>query len=223
MSDMDNMTLSKLSSLSEQEYIQMILDMTANEVDYEIQNKLMKELINKYVQISNEYKTKLDEIEQLSLTDTLTKIYNRMKFNREGIAEEKRFKRYGKPFAVIMMDIDHFKRVNDNFGHDIGDVTLIRFAKTVNHVIRETDLLARWGGEEFICLVPETSQKEVMILAERIRKAIEEEVFEKVEHITVSIGASLISKGESLDMVIKRADEAMYKAKDSGRNRVEIK
>jgi diguanylate cyclase (GGDEF)-like protein len=161
--------------------------------------------------------------EHAALTDPLTGIANRKSFN-DGIESElSRFYRYKTgAFSLLMLDIDHFKNVNDQHGHLIGDEVLIDLVKVVNRLIRDTDTFARWGGEEFTILLPLTALEQAKLLAERIRVAISEHSFQLDEGITVSIGVGQYLEGESVQEFIQRVDAALYSAKDSGRNRVSV-
>lgn len=217
---MKDLSITEIEQMTKEEYIKTIIDLHADSVDSHIQDELMMDLVNRYVDLSKEYEKRIHEIELLSITDPLTKCYNRLKFNQVGEIELERFSRYGDPFAIILMDIDHFKNVNDSFGHDVGDKTLVRFANIVLQALRKNDIFARWGGEEFIALVVETDQTNAISLAERIRKSIDSALFEKIEHITVSIGVAMVNRGDTMSSIIKRADLALYEAKNSGRNQV---
>lgn len=217
---MKKLSLQEIRNMSKEDYMESLLNLNASEVDNEIQHQLMMDLVNKYVQISKDYEMKIHEIELMSITDPLTKAFNRLKFNQAGDVEIERFIRYNESFGVMMMDIDYFKKVNDNFGHDIGDETLIRLTEIVSSLLRKTDVFARWGGEEFIALVVQTDKVNLEKLAERVRKSVEDTEFNKIGHITISMGISIVNKADSLATIIKRCDEAMYMAKNSGRNRV---
>ena len=160
------------------------------------------------------------ELKQLATKDTLTGIYNRYMINTKIEEEIKRVNRYGKPFGLLMFDIDHFKKVNDTYGHDVGDYVLQEISSIVLNNIRETDSFGRWGGEEFMILMPCTPEEQLVELAQKIRKAIETYVFEKVHQVTISIGVTLYKKDEELKTLIKRVDTALYEAKEQGRNRV---
>ncbi|WP_456402311.1 GGDEF domain-containing protein [Persephonella sp.] len=154
--------------------------------------------------------------------DPLTGIYNKGKFNELLRFELERNKRYGRPLSIILFDIDHFKKINDAFGHQTGDYVLKTLAKIVSSNIRATDYFARWGGEEFVILAPETDLEGAQILAEKIRKSIEEYPFDVVGQVTSSFGVTEATSKDTVDSFVKRADAALYKAKDKGRNRVEI-
>jgi two-component system cell cycle response regulator len=163
------------------------------------------------------------KLEELSVTDPLTKLYNRGFFNKAFKQEIKRLSRAKGSLACIMLDIDHFKKINDTYGHAIGDFILIETANILKELPRTTDIVARYGGEEFVILLPETNKEGALTLAEKIRKRIEESVFEKEEikvKITISCGVYCISDFLEGKNLIKFADDALYKAKNSGRNKV---
>ncbi|MCF7915142.1 MAG: sensor domain-containing diguanylate cyclase [Spirochaetaceae bacterium] len=172
-----------------------------------------------FVDVSNSL-SREQELTRVSQTDHLTQIANRLKFNSAFERELRTFQRYGHVLSVLMFDIDHFKKVNDTHGHDIGDIVLVELVELVKTQIRESDLLARWGGEEFIILLPHTELSEAAFLGERIRAAIEKKRFPKVGHITCSFGLTSSVKNDTKENIIKRTDEALYKAKKEGRNRV---
>lgn len=119
-----------------------------------------------------------------------------------------------------MLDIDHFKSVNDIYGHDAGDQVLGKLVEQVLSLIRKVDIFARWGGKEFGILLPKTNKEEAVILAERIRQHIEAYEFDHLQHITISLGLSFLEKDDTRESLVKRADDALYQAKQSGRNRV---
>ena len=155
-------------------------------------------------------------------TDQLTGIYNRHKMENIFENEFNRVKRYEEPLSLIMFDIDHFKKVNDNYGHDVGDLVLKEIVKVVNSNIRNVDVFARWGGEEFIIMCPETDLDSAVNLSEKLRKTIEEISFKEAGKVTVSFGVTSYKSKELKKEFIKRADVALYKAKNSGRNKVEV-
>lgn len=160
-------------------------------------------------------------LEQQATTDNLTGVFNRQYFNSRLEAELERAKRYDSPVSLIIFDIDHFKRVNDDFGHLEGDNVLKDLSKLVKKKIRPTDLLARWGGEEFVVLVPEHNLATAFIFADRIRIIVENNDFTIPRKVTCSFGVAEFEKSESLSDFLNRADHALYKAKEAGRNRVE--
>ncbi|MBN2694567.1 diguanylate cyclase [bacterium] len=167
-------------------------------------------------------KQQAEKFEIQATIDPLTQIYNRLKFNILLDLEVQRSRRYNRDLSIIIFDIDHFKKVNDTFGHLIGDAVLKGIASIVSSMIRTTDIFARWGGEEFILLLPETSLEGALIVAERVRVAIEKHIFPEVGTKTCSFGVTLYHKeeGEEYNQFIKRADTHLYTAKNSGRNRV---
>lgn len=188
---------------------------------FSINIKEYKEETYKYV-ISfadiTEIKIESKRYEKLATFDSLTNIYNRQKFSEVFDYELNRKKRYGTDLALIILDIDYFKKVNDTYGHDIGDHVLINFAKIVKENIRIQDTFARWGGEEFVILLPQTDLDGVMTIAEKIRAIVENNVEVKIPQITTSVGVTLINSKDSRKNAFIRVDEALYKAKNSGRN-----
>jgi diguanylate cyclase (GGDEF)-like protein len=168
-----------------------------------------------------------EELQRLATTDTLTGILNRRQFFVLGEQEVERSRRYSRELALLLYDIDHFKKVNDTFGHQAGDIVLRELAKLVHAQLRKNDLEGRVGGEEFAILLPETSISEAVVLAERIREIIESvaiNIGETSLHITASFGVASVEEADiSLDSVYKRADSALYEAKNAGRNCVRRK
>ncbi|BBP46350.1 hypothetical protein THMIRHAS_17230 [Thiosulfatimonas sediminis] len=154
--------------------------------------------------------------------DYLTDLYNRAHFSAELVDEIYRYKRYGRPFSLIMLDIDHFKSVNDLFGHDAGDQCLLEFSHIVSQVVRKSDIFARWGGEEFMVLCPETPLAGAQRLAEKIRFAIEQHPFSVIGHKTASLGVAEYHISMSAEVLLKRLDEMLYEAKSAGRNQVKV-
>ena len=166
------------------------------------------------------------QVDQLSVTDPLTGLSNRRRFDRELADEMTRARRYAEPLALILCDLDLFKAVNDRFGHPAGDAALRAMGEVLRQTVRETDLPARVGGEEFAVLMPETGPDEALEVAERLRSAVENRAVEwegQTFHLTVSVGVTG-SAGEALpdapDELYRLADQAMYRAKEAGRNRV---
>ena len=159
-------------------------------------------------------------LETQASTDALTGIYNRIKFNKALLLELARAERYDGPLSLILFDIDHFKKVNDIYGHLAGDHVLQCLAGLVAANMRETDILARWGGEEFVVLAPGTALREAVQFAEKLRRRIEQGDFARPRHITASFGVAAFVAGDSSAMLINRADEALYLAKENGRNQV---
>jgi diguanylate cyclase (GGDEF)-like protein/PAS domain S-box-containing protein len=183
----------------------------------------MKKVIQCNIRDITVQKRMEEKLKKLSTKDNLTGFYNRRKFKEIIRIEIERVKRYNQPLSIIMFDIDHFKKVNDKYGHGAGDYVLKTIASIVRKNVRKIDYLFRWGGEEFLILSSETQLDKAHALAERIRKAIESYKFKKVGKVTVSFGVTEFKERETQDSFIKRADDAMYKAKEKGRNRVEVK
>jgi len=155
-----------------------------------------------------------------SITDGLTGVYNRTYALERFEQEVSEAKRYRKKLSVIMFDLDHFKRVNDFHGHHIGDAVLQRVAQIFRYTMRESDLIGRYGGEEFLIVLPETDCMEAALVAERIRKDVQEQEWSEPRlHVTISGGVAEYSGGEA-EQLIRRADSLMYQAKQMGRNRI---
>jgi diguanylate cyclase (GGDEF)-like protein/PAS domain S-box-containing protein len=162
-------------------------------------------------------------IELLSITDPLTKIFNRHKFNE--VFENMVMRRHwseGHTFGLIIADIDYFKRINDNYGHQAGDRVLVNVAHTFAETIRVGDVLARWGGEEFVFLLPDVEVAKALHVAEKLRAAIEKIDMAEIGTITASFGVSIYTEGDTAESIMHRADTALYQAKENGRNRIEF-
>ena len=194
----------------EDQVITPILNEESNEIEYYVSTS---KDITESVKMQEKMKT-------LATMDSLTGIKNRYSVNNEIESEIKRVKRYSGSFALMMFDIDFFKRVNDTYGHDAGDYVLKEFSSIVLKAIRDTDMFGRWGGEEFMLLAPNEDLDGAMILAEKVRKDIEAFEFDQVKHITVSIGMTICDANADKEKLLKKVDEALYEAKESGRNRV---
>ncbi len=164
------------------------------------------------------------KLELIASTDPLTGAFNRRHLDLVGMNELSRSKRNNSTFTILMLDIDHFKEVNDNYGHDIGDEALIETVAVIKKNIRGEDLLFRLGGEEFAVMLPETPKLAAFDTAERIRIAISRIVIQTPIAplcFTISIGiAENSQEDDNIDVILKRADESLYQAKSSGRNRV---
>jgi len=169
--------------------------------------------------------TKMQEsyvnIAKQAFYDGLTGIYNRTKFNEFLSYEIERASRAAHSFSCVLLDIDHFKIFNDTYGHLIGDEILISLAHTIQNSIRSTDKFARWGGEEFIVLLIDTPPHEAKEIAEKLRKKIEEIKHPTAGSISASFGVTEYRAGDGINSLFKRSDDALYKAKEAGRNRVE--
>ncbi len=169
-----------------------------------------------------ELKEKIAEVEYLSLTDPLTGIANRRKIESVLSAEIDRTHRTGNPLSVIMIDIDNFKEFNDIYGHGTGDKILKKFAVTMILALRSIDIAGRIGGEEFLIICPETDMTGAFLVAEKLRVEVESMKIDSLGQITASFGCAELYPGEKLDSLISRSDQALYRAKEHGRNTVEI-
>lgn len=169
----------------------------------------------------------LDKVKEESLTDALTSLANRKAFDQMLNLQIQQYTEQNSPFCLVIADIDFFKKFNDIFGHLVGDKVLRYVGKTIKSCVKGKDMAARFGGEEFVLVLPETDIKGAEIVAEHVRVAISKSALidhnsnEKYGKITISLGISQFQKGELPNDLIKRADQALYKAKENGRNRVE--
>ena len=168
------------------------------------------------------------ELEKLALTDYMTNLYNQRYFMQRGTEEFKRAQRNNQPMALMMLDVDEFKKINDTFGHEAGDLALQQVARIMKSCLREIDLIGRLGGDEFSVLLSDTSLEDATALAERVRQTIADSSFQTTDQvlsklITVSVGVAAISDAMSnIDGLRRNADAAMYRAKHSGRNCVVV-
>lgn len=161
-------------------------------------------------------------LQNLSITDKLTGLNNRFKLDEELAAKEQLFQRYNTDCGVILLDIDHFKKINDNYGHSVGDKVLVAFATILKQNIRATDIIGRWGGEEFLIIAPNTNFIDCQRQAEKLLEVIRSADFGVAETVTASFGVCSFTSGRSIKETLARADRALYKAKNNGRNRVEF-
>jgi diguanylate cyclase (GGDEF)-like protein len=162
------------------------------------------------------------EYEKSSKEDPLTGCLNRAGFSGVLLREQEKLNRTGGPVSFMIFDIDHFKEVNDTYGHLVGDEVLVNLAKLVQGMIRNTDSLVRWGGEEFVILSDDTSIQNAAFLAEKLRKAIESTTLITQQQVTCSFGVTEMVPGEDPKSFIARADKALYTSKEGGRNRVTV-
>jgi two-component system cell cycle response regulator len=168
----------------------------------------------------------VEETQRAATTDPLTGIMNRRAFLAALDLEQSRSERHGYPMSLLLLDVDHFKSVNDERGHSAGDRVLAALGRLLAHQARKTDIVARWGGEEFVIVLAGASESGARIAAERMRSAVEgmtvlDEKSQRMP-VTVSIGIACLEVNDSVDVLIERADRAMYQAKASGRNRVVV-
>ncbi|MEE2762312.1 MAG: GGDEF domain-containing protein [Pseudomonadota bacterium] len=171
----------------------------------------------------NELVALAESHERAAKTDELTGLANRREMHNRLMAEFSRYQRAGHHFSIALIDLDLFKGINDRFGHDAGDQVLREFAATVQTIIRQTDVAARWGGEEFLLLLPDTSLLQALTLAERLRAEVATMRFRfrgADLPVTISAGVCSIAKATSIDELLKQADVQLYSAKASGRNRI---
>lgn len=170
--------------------------------------------------LKGELEEKNTELQRIATTDHLTGLSNRGRVEECLHWEVNRSDRFKHPFGMILFDIDRFKEVNDTYGHQVGDDVLIEIAGVVEGSIREIDICGRWGGEEFLIICPETDESGTLRLAENLRKVIENHSFPVVGKKTASFGVTAFRHGDGVDEMIRRADAALYQAKESGRNQV---
>lgn len=200
--------------------------------DYLVKSKLTREALRRSVhnaiekvRLQREIAEKQKQLERLATLDSLTNLYNRRYFMERLNQELSRTRRYHTSFSVMMMDVDHFKKVNDTFGHSVGDEVLIRVGEVLHSCLRGSDLAARYGGEEFCVLAANTDAEGAHVFADRVRQLIAEQVFRSEGKpsfsITCSIGiAEATDADDDARKLLDRADDAMYEAKRAGRNRV---
>lgn len=173
-----------------------------------IQETIKKELIEQERKIYKE----------LAVHDGLTHLFNRHKIDQILTSELQRTLRYQHDLAIILLDIDFFKDVNDAYGHAVGDEVLIDISRLLLKNLRNSDFVGRWGGEEFMIISPETGAPEALKIAEKMRSSIEQTEFNKVDQITASFGVAILQQGDSIETLFNRADDALYQAKKAGRN-----
>ncbi len=182
-------------------------------------NTKLERLNEEYVQKQQELIKVNEELEIKATTDPLTGLRNRRYFQEQLIEHLNMFRTHDSPFSLLIMDIDHFKRINDTFGHPVGDLVLTSLARLLQSLARKEDIIARFGGEEFVAIVAEAGEGEAMGIAESFRRAAA--AADWGEHsITISIGVSTAMEGDTEEAMLDRADTALYASKSSGRNRV---
>jgi diguanylate cyclase (GGDEF)-like protein len=177
-------------------------------------------------ELTNERIRMMEKLQKLAITDGLTRLYNSRSFYSQLELEVDRFNRYQHPLTLLLLDIDHFKDYNDKYGHLEGDKVLVRFSQIIRTCLRTNDSAYRYGGEEFTVILPETAGEEARTVAQRIRAALEAEPFSPEDGeevtVTISIGLTEYHAKEELSTFIQRADQAMYRSKRSGRNKVSM-
>ena len=179
---------------------------------------MMKEYQEELSEINTILRNKSAEYEHIASTDPLTGLYNRYKFSELYVSSYKSMIQRHNDMSLVMLDIDYFKRVNDVYGHNAGDATLIQVSHAILRTLRNIDIVCRWGGEEFIILLPTANLSNATTLAEKLRAQIEKNDIDIVGNITASFGVAQVKEGDDMESVIDRADKALYLAKHSGRN-----
>jgi diguanylate cyclase (GGDEF)-like protein/hemerythrin-like metal-binding protein len=174
------------------------------------------------LQQMNQLRGQITDLERLSSTDRLTGAWNRAHLDRVVAAEMDRSIRFKQFVSLILIDIDHFKRVNDTYGHQAGDSVLCELVQVIGAAIRSVDMLFRWGGEEFVVLASACGYRAGATLAEKMRAKVEQHGFAGVGSVTISLGVAEHIATESAEIWFHRVDEALYRAKDGGRNRVDV-
>ena len=177
------------------------------------------------VELQDQLRSANEKLLQLSRTDSLTGLLNRRAFYEVMDGEIARSERQNMPLSIVMLDLDHFKRINDSMGHLAGDAVLKEFSGRISTAVRHYDVLCRYGGEEFLVLLPGSEIASAVKTAERFREIIAGTPFEAINrkiNVTSSLGVAQHREGENADVLVDRADSALYKAKQKGRNRVEI-
>lgn len=184
--------------------------------------QIIQERTEELARLNQKLEEKVQEVELIASKDALTDTYNRRMFEQFIEIEIKRAQRYSQPMCVILADIDLFKSVNDLYGHSVGDRVLQNVAHTLKSHIRESDILARWGGEEFALILPNTTTDVALQLGERLRNQIETLTSEQNIKVTCSFGITQFAEEDSGDSIFSRMDQALYLAKDSSRNTIRL-
>ncbi|MFN3581469.1 MAG: biofilm regulation diguanylate cyclase SiaD [Pseudomonas sp.] len=202
----------------------------AKEKEQDLTKRLNKQLrqISKVARISDHYQKMMHDLNlalrEASTHDPLTGLGNRRLLLDNLKDEVERYRRYSRPFSIAMLDIDYFKQVNDQHGHELGDTVLVEVSRVLEAEIRDLDLCGRWGGEEFLIILPETELDKAVVVLDRVRHAVAAlsvRVGEEALSVTVSVGVAEYLAGENYSDSINRADALLLKAKRSGRNRLE--
>jgi len=171
--------------------------------------------------LNRQLSEQLEFISNIASFDRLTSVYNRYMFEELLQKEISRARRYGRPMSLIMVDVDYFKQINDAFGHQTGDSVLAQIAGTLKRHVRESDIVARWGGEEFVIILPDMPKEHAAVLADSLRALIADSVYEKSITLTCSFGVTAYREGDTVDTVFNRIDTALYRAKEFERNNVQ--
>ncbi|NPA60015.1 MAG: diguanylate cyclase [Epsilonproteobacteria bacterium] len=187
--------------------------------NFEYKNKL-EQKVREQVNILRDKEQELEVKSRQAHYDQLTSIYNRHRFNELFEIEKERTDRSNGIMSIVIIDIDDFKKINDTYGHNVGDIVLKTFSQLIQNKIRISDILARWGGEEFVILLPDTDVSGGYETAEQVRKVIESHKFSTVGKVTASFGVAEYEHKQSLEELVKRCDKALYIAKSGGKNQV---
>jgi diguanylate cyclase (GGDEF)-like protein len=183
-------------------------------------SRIITRLVHFISVVTSELEDANKELKRVSCIDKLTQINNRLKLDEVLEHEFSISTRYNTGLSILILDIDHFKEVNDTFGHLVGDLVLTQLAGILKSCVRKSDTVGRWGGEEFLVILPHTRMKDAKKVAEKIRAAVEKTDFQQAGHITCSMGVASFCEGDNSEKLLSRADEALYHAKSGGRNRV---
>jgi len=204
----------------------------AGALDYLPKSKISEQALSRIItnaventKLKNDLIRMQEKLVQTSTKDALTGLFNRRYLLESLESEIERAKRYKEDLSFLMIDIDHFKKVNDTYGHTAGDTVLADVAKILTNSIRQSDLAGRLGGDEFAIILPHTDIKDGLVAAQKIRKAVEQAQFtdkEDVIKVTISIGVAICSDTDTTLDIIKHADKALYMAKENGRNQVKL-
>lgn len=232
----DDITIAKaIDFIKEKKYKRIVVVNKKKKISGVItQKELLRIVYNKWIELIKEEGSRMsktnekliqatNELEQKISFDYLTKLYNRNKFDELLEEEIEKFNENNQYlFSIVLLDIDNFKSINDNFGHLFGDHILQDVARILTLSSRQTDIVARWGGEEFVIILPGTNLEQATIAAEKIRNSISNHNFENIDKLTCSLGVSHFHNSDSKVDFFKRADEALYRAKALGKDRVEL-
>jgi diguanylate cyclase (GGDEF)-like protein len=179
---------------------------------------LYRTIVEHATSLENELEEKLKEITHMSVVDYLTNIYNRRKFNECLSNEVEKARKTGSKLSLSIFDVDNFKQINDTFGHDFGDYVLVTTTTLIQGSLKGTDVFARWGGDEFVILLPDMTLENAAYLMDSVRKKVFNYYFEIHKCITCSFGVAEYSSKDDIKSFVVRADNALYEAKSNGRN-----
>lgn len=204
------------------EQSKLILENSRYKSDLDRLNKIHSVVVLHDQAIEEDMTIKINEVSQKANVDFLTQIYNRFKFYEFLYLEIERAKTENNDLSIIMFDIDHFKQINDTYGHDAGDQVLVALSAIVTNILTGKEIFARWGGEEFMVLLPDKNMDDSKDIAETIRNGIEKTKINMIDRVTCSFGVTQFERQDDAAAFLKKADNALYCAKNNGRNRVEV-